>query len=228
MRRLRVQYAAAECGFTLIELLVSLGLFGLMSALLLMGLGSMRLVTERGKRQSATGQSIVTAQTILRDRIENMVASTRFDTLAPVVDLRGGTTIVSFFAPAPPAERPTTVLRYRLLRSAPGDVVLYAISDLSDRVNAYAPGQSGWTPTVLLTGVESLDLDYFGAAPPDNRPRWRNEWVERQQPPELIRIRVSFKQGDTRRWPELIVRPAATVNSSCRIDDFTGRCVGAS
>ncbi len=215
-------------GFTLIELLVSLGIFGLMSAMLLLGLGSMRLVTERGKQQTATGQSVVTAQTILRDRIENMVASTRFDTLAPVVDLRGGNNIVSFFAPAPPAERPSTVARYRLLRSAPGDVVLYAVSDLSDRVNAYAPGEAGWTPTVLLTGVESLDLGYFGAAPPDNLRRWRSEWVERQQPPELIRIRVSFKPGDKRRWSELIVRPAATVNSSCRIDDFTGRCAGAS
>jgi general secretion pathway protein J len=220
------QQLRSERGFTLIELLVSLGIFGLMSSMLLLGLGSMRQLTERGKRQTATGQSIVTAQTILRDRIENMVASTRFDTIAPVVDLRGGSGVVSFFAPAAAADRPSTVARYRLRRSAPGDVVLYAVSDLSARVNAYAPGEVGWTPTVLLTGVESLDLGYFGAAPPDNQQRWRSEWVERQQPPELIRIRVTFKHGDTRRWPELIVRPATTVNSSCRIDNFTGRCEG--
>jgi general secretion pathway protein J len=213
-------------GFTLIELLVSLALLGLTSAMLLAGLGSTRQVVERANRRIATGESIVTAQTIMRDRIENMVTSTRFDTLAPVVDLRGGPNIVSFFAPAAPAERPSSVARYRLLRSAPGDVVLYAVSDLSDRVNAYAPGEAGWTPTVLLTGVAALDMGYFGAAPPDNQRRWRSEWVERQQPPELIRVRIAFEPGDTRRWPELIVRPAATVNSACRIDSFTGRCIG--
>lgn len=214
-------------GFTLIELLVALGIFGLISGMLFSGLGTMRIVTERSQRQVATGESIVTAQTILRDRIENIVASTRFDTLNPVVDLRGGANIVSFFAPAPPVERPSTVARYRLLRSAPGDVVLYAVADISDRVNAYAPGETGWTPTVLLTGVETLELGYYGAAPPDFQPRWHSTWVERQQPPELIRVRVTFKAGDTRRWPELVVRPAATVNSSCKIDDFTGRCRGA-
>ncbi len=214
-------------GFTLVELLVSLVLLGLTSAMLLAGLGTVRQVAERSQRQVATGESIMTAQTILRDRIENMVASTRFDTRAPVVDLRGGVNIVSFFAPPAPSLRPSSVSRYRLLRSAPGDLTLYAVSDLSDRVNSYAPGEVGWTPTVLLTGVAELNMGYFGAAPPDNRRRWRSEWVERQQPPELIRVRVTFKTGDPRRWPELIVRPATTVNSACQIDSFTGRCTGA-
>jgi general secretion pathway protein J len=145
-----------------------------------------------------------------------------------VVDLRGGTNIVSFFAPAPPAQRPSTVARYRLVRTAPGDIVLYSVSDLSDRVNAYAPGEAGWTPTVLLTGVEALEMGYYGAAPPDNQRRWRSQWVERQQPPELIRVRIAFKPGDPRSWPEFVARPAATVNSACRIDSFTGRCSGES
>jgi general secretion pathway protein J len=219
---------ARESGFTLVEMLVSLFILALTAAMLMAGIVTVRQVAERSARQAATGESIVTAQTILRERIENMVASTRFDTLAPVVDLRGGTNIVSFFAPAPPAERPSTVARYRLVRTAPGDIVLYSVSDLSDRVNAYAPGEEGWTPTVLLTGVEALEMGYYGAAPPDNQPRWRTQWVERQQPPELIRVRIAFKPGDPRSWPEFIARPAATVNSSCRIDSFTGRCSGES
>lgn len=218
----------ARNGFTLIELLVSLGVLGMTAAMLLAGLSSVRIVAERAQQQVATGESVVTAQTILRNRIENMVASTRFDTFNPIVDLRGSNNIVSFFAPAAPSAQPSSVSRYRLLRTAPGDIVLYAVSDLSDRVNAYAPGQNGWTPTVLLTGVESLDIAYFGAAPPDNQRRWRSQWIERQQPPEAIRIRIGFAQGDSRIWPDLIVRPASTVNSACRIDSFTGRCTGES
>ncbi len=220
--------ARRESGFTLIELLVSLFILGLTAAMLMAGVAAARQIATRAATQSATGESIVTAQTILRERIENMVASTRFDTRAPVVDLRGGSNIVSFFAPAPPAERPSTIARYRLLRSAPGDIILYAVSDLSDSVDAYRPGEAGWTPTILLTGVDALEMGYFGAAPPDNQLRWRTSWVERQQPPQLIRVRVRFKVGDTRHWPELIVRPAATVNSACRIDSFSGRCAGES
>lgn len=219
---------ARESGFTLIELLVSLFILAMTAGMLMAGMVTVRQVADRSAQQAATGESIVTAQTILRERIENMVASTRFDTLAPVVDLRGGTNIVSFFAPAPPAQRPSTVARYRLVRTAPGDIVLYSVSDLSDRVNAYAPGEAGWTPTVLLTGVEALEMGYYGAAPPDNQRRWRTQWVERQQPPELIRVRLAFKPGDPRSWPEFIARPAATVNSACRIDSFTGRCSGES
>lgn len=219
---------ARESGFTLIELLVSLFILAMTAGMLMAGMVTVRQVADRSAQQAATGESIVTAQTILRERIENMVASTRFDTLAPVVDLRGGTNIVSFFAPAPPAQRPSTVARYRLVRTAPGDIVLYSVSDLSDRVNPYAPGEAGWTPTVLLTGVEALEMGYYGAAPPDNQRRWRTQWVERQQPPELIRVRLAFKPGDPRSWPEFIARPAATVNSACRIDSFTGRCSGES
>lgn len=220
------RHAKKPNGFTLIELLVSLALLGLTGGMLVMGLGSARLVSEKAQRQVATSESIVVAQTIMRDRIENMVASTRFDAVTPVVDFRGNQNILSFFAPAAPAERPSTVARYRLLRSAPGDVVIYSVPDLSDRIDAYAPGEAGWKPTVLLTGVAALEMSYFGAAPPDNLRRWRSAWEERQQPPELIRIRIKFEPGDKRRWPELIVRPATTVNSACQIDSFTGRCTG--
>ncbi|MBP7952381.1 MAG: hypothetical protein KAZ17_02735, partial [Sphingorhabdus sp.] len=173
---------------------------------------------------AATGESIVTAQTILRSRIENMVATTRFDTIAPITDMRGANNIVSFFAPAAPAQRPSSIARYRILRTAPGDVVIYSVSDLADGIDIYAPGQIGWKPTILVTGTDAMKIDYFGTAPPDNQPRWHDQWVERKQPPELIRVQINFRAGDKRVWPDLVVRPATTVNSACEIDNFTGRC----
>ncbi|MFM9851991.1 MAG: type II secretion system protein J [Sphingomonadaceae bacterium] len=213
-------------GFTLVELLVSLVILSATAGLLLSGLIMTRTMADRAKRQSERAETVLTAQTIIRERIEAIVASTRFDTFNPIVDMRGGANIFSFFAPPAPSTRPTSVERYRLVRSAPGDLVLYSVLDVADRIDVYAPGEVGWTPTVLLTGVEALDIDYFGAAPPDGQRRWRREWIERPQPPELVRLRVTFKQGDSRVWPDLIVRPASTVNSSCQIDRFSGNCAG--
>ncbi len=215
-------------GFTLIELLVSLFVLSVTAGLLLSGVVLTRTMADRAKRQSANAESIVTAQTIIRDRLETMVASTRSDTFSPIVDIRGASNIVSFFAPPAPSVRPSSAARYRLIRSAPGDLVLYSVPDVADRIDVYAQGEVGWTPTVLLTGVETLEIGYFGAAPPDGDRRWRREWIERQQPPELVRVRVAFKRGDTRMWPDLIARPASTVNSDCRIDTFSGRCAGES
>lgn len=215
-------------GFTLIELLVSLFVLGAIAGLLISGLMMTRTMANRAKQQSGNAESILTAQTIIRDRIETMVASTRFDTFSPIVDMRGGSNIVSFFAPPAPSTRPNSVERYRLVRSAPGDLVLYSVVDVEDRVNVYSAGEVGWAATVLLTGVEALDIAYFGAAPPDGARRWRNEWIERQQPPELVRVRVAFKRSDNRIWPDLVARPASTVNSECRIDTFSGRCAGQS
>lgn len=215
-------------GFTLVELLVSLFVLGVTAGLLLSGLMTTRMMADRAKTQSANAESILTAQVIIRDRIETMVASTRFDTFAPIVDMRGASDIISFFAPPAPSTRPNSVERYRLVRSAPGDLVLYSVSDVADRIDVYAAGEIGWTPTVLLTGVEALEIAYFGAAPPDGDRRWRGQWIERQQPPELVRVRVAFKSGDNRHWPDLLARPASTVNSECRIDSFSGRCAGQS
>lgn len=211
-------------GFTLVELLVSMAVLGMTSAMLMAGLTSVRIVAERSQQQSATGESIFTAQAILRNRLENIVPSTRFDTVKAVADLRGTNDIVSFLAPSAPAQRPDTLSRYRLLRSAPGDIILYAVPDITREVDIYAPGQVGWRPTILLTGTERLALSYFGAYDSEIEARWHDDWIGQKKPPELIRVRIAFKAGDKRTWPDLIVRPVTNINSACEIDTFTGRC----
>lgn len=213
-------------GFTLIELLVSLFVLGTVASMLMTGTGVMRQIIDRAANRGATNESVVTAQTILRNRIEAMVPSVRFDLGKPVADIRGSGTILSFFAPAAIADQPSSIRRYRLLRSASGQLVLYAVDDLAATVDPYGPGEIGWQPTVLLTGVRSIDFDYFGAAPPDEQRRWRSQWIGLNRPPELIRLRLAFEGGGARQWPDLIIKPGVTINSACKLDPNSGRCAG--
>lgn len=221
-----VQRPHAEAGFTLIELLVSLAIVAVLSGMVLAG-AQLGFQTAAQARQRGVGNaSIITSQAVLRDRVEAMVPSTRFEFDRPIADIRGESSIVSFFAPAPPADRPASLMRYRLTRSSEGQLVLYVLADTTAGVDPYAPGQAGWTSQVLLTNVERLELDYFGSLPGDTQREWRDRWIERGQPPELIRIRVAFFDGDRRQWPDLVVRPAPTVNAACTLDPGTGLCSG--
>lgn len=218
--------SAAEAGFTLIELLVSLVIVAVLSGMVLAG-AQLGFQTESQARARGVGNaSIITSQAVLRDRIEALVPNTRFEFTRPIADIRGETTIVSFFAPAPPADRPASLMRYRLTRSAEGELVLFALPDTTAGIDPYAPGQAGWTPQVLLTNVERLELAYFGTLPGEARREWRTSWIERGTPPELVRVRVSFFEGDRRQWPDLIIRPAPTVNAACTVDAQTGTCSG--
>lgn len=218
--------ASREKGFTLIELLVSLALMGLVGWMLAAGALLTRRMAERTERQSATSQTIVTAQTIVRSRIETIVPSARFDLEKPTVDIAGEPGRLGFLAPALPAAQPTTVRRYRLVRTGSGQLVLYESPDLSIRVDPNGPGELGWTPTILLTGVRQLQMEYFGAPRGERERRWHSRWTQQPLPPELIRVRLRFDPGDPRQWPDLVTRPAATINSACRLDPFTGVCAG--
>ena len=214
----------SEAGFTLIELLVSLAIVAVLAGMVLAG-GQLGFQTAaQAKARGVGNASIITSQTVLRDRIEALVPNTRFEFARPIADIRGDAALLSFFAPAPPADRPASLMRYRLARSAEGELVLFALADTAAGTDPFAPGQAGWTPQVLLTNVERLDIAYYGSLPGEARRDWRESWIERGAPPELIRIRVAFFEGDRRQWPDLIIRPVPTVNASCVVDPETGTC----
>lgn len=217
---------AAEAGFTLVELLVSLVIVAVLSGMVLAGVQLGFQTADQARKRGVGNASIITSQAVLRDRIEALVPGTRFEFDRPIADIRGERTIISFFAPAPPAQRPASLMRYRLIRSAEGELVLFSLPDTTAGVDPYAPGQRGWTPQVLLTNVERLEIGYFGTLPGEARRDWRDRWIERGNPPELVRIRVSFFASDRRQWPDLIIRPAPTVNAACNLDPGIGECSG--
>jgi len=194
-----------ERGFTLVEMLVSLALLGLAATMMATGFASATRLTRSNEARTAAGETVEAAQSALRDRIERLRPATRFDGAALAADFEGGPESMTFVALPSAAERPSPQRRFRLELDIDGNL---ALGDAK-----------------LLSGVEALQIAYFG---PDATgvPRWTDEWSARPTAPEAIRIGVTFARGDRRHWPDLIVRPATTVDTTCVLDVNTGKCRG--
>ena len=62
------------------------------------------------------------------------------------------------------------------------------------------------TETELVRAVDHLELAYWGRPSPGVPEGWQQQWAGPELP-ELIRVRLAFGKGDTRRWPDLIAAP---------------------
>ncbi len=221
-------FNARDSGFTLVELLVSLVVFGLAAGLLLAGLNMTWLTTRSEQVGDGGDQEVVSAQSILRQRLERMYGLVRLDSSIALVDANGNERTFSFFASPLPRQAPDAVQRYRLILTSAGDLMLYTANGLDDRINLGDVSLAYWVPTRLLTGVKELSINYYGSTRTTSGTGWQNLWTDRPEPPSLVRVRVSFAEGDKRVWPDLIVRPRVNVNTSCRIDRTTQRCAVSS
>lgn len=207
-------------GFTLVELLVSLAILGMISLLMLQGVGAGRRVWERVDHAQLGVDRVEAAQAVVRERLEGLIPLTRYDSITPYADMEGHPYAMFWNGPAPYARQPDALFNYRLSLSTGDDLVLSSTSDLAP------PKNSGRDDQILLRGVKALEFAYFGRNQPDNAPRWRREWLPKAYPPEIIRVRLAFARGDRRLWPDLIVRPAATIDTQCVLNLQTRKCKG--
>lgn len=210
---------AAVNGFTLIEMLVSLGLLGLVSVMIVEGLAAGTRIVAKSDARIVAGETVEAAQSLVRARLERLLPLTRFDSSQPFADLEGTADSLKFLAPPADSQGPSPPRRFRLLVSPQGDLVLASI-------NAFASDdEPRYRRDVLLRGVRRLDISYFGPAPVTAGRYWQDSWSQRSAPPLAIRLRLVFAPGDRRRWPELIIRPAATIDTQCTLN-ASGRCAG--
>lgn len=212
-----------EAGFTLVELLVALAVLGMAAGMVVAALNSAWLAMPQ-RTQRVGDQSVVAAQHILRTRLERLSAVVRLDSSNPIVDAQGDSRVMSFAAPPLPRFGADALQRYRLIVTPAGDLMLYTASTLDDRIDLRDRGLIGWQPNRLLRGVRDIELSYFGPDRFSASGRWQKFWIDRPQPPTLIRVRLTFSDNDPRRWPDLIIRPRATVNAACRIQRVSSRC----
>jgi general secretion pathway protein J len=210
-----------EGGFTLVEMLVALALLGMAAMMMATGFASGERVWQGVDQRTAAGESIETAQTLIRERIERLRPVTRTEGAAQFADIDGDAGHLDFIALPPDARRPAPMRRYRLSLDRDGELVLASAGAISGW-----GGDDGPHDQVMLTHVRDMQISYFGPDPTGGQPLWQEDWSSRETPPRLVRVRLSFGPGDRRSWPELIMRPAASVDTLCVILAETGRCRG--
>lgn len=202
---------AGERGFTLIELLIAMTLLGLLMLGLFGGLRLGARVWEAGDTHSADRTRIEAVQRFIRtylggarplaaaDRTgDDMVSfigradGLDFAAVLPSHLSAGGFSHVSLGLSDRDGGRALVVTRGPLRRREDGRAELFEFDRDAET-------------SVLLDGVTSLEVSYFGARSGRDEAEWTDRWDDEGGMPLLVRIRVGFAEADRRTWPELTV-----------------------
>lgn len=208
-----------QAGFTLLELLVALTLLGLVLAIVF---GELRFATRAWDATDAKidrNGELLSVHSFLRQRFQQIHVTPQNreeEDDSPVV-FDGNSRSMAFLGTMP---------------ANISDGGFYEISlsseigeDGTDLFLSWRPFDEGGTASVadgpdnsrvLLRGLREVRFAYFGRTGEDLAAQWWNIWPSRDAAPSLIRMEISFEDGDPRSWPDLVVAPA-TANTVLRL-----------
>jgi general secretion pathway protein J len=213
-----------EAGFTLVELLVALALFSLLTILLL---DNVRFGLRAWRTGSASAESLersMVAQDLLRRMIGNLYPMMIADgTAHQRLDFDGTREALNFLGSAPTVAGGGGRFRFKVFVDQQQDQAHLVMISEPELAN---PGNSMAAKTLLLPTIDHAEFAYFGEGGAGRSPQWNDSWSKRSDIPTLIRVRVSFRSGDARSWPELLIAPRVRADVSCVYDPMTMRCRG--
>lgn len=193
-----------EAGFTLLELLISITIFALLMVVLI---GALQLGSRQiGRLTVQVDQSsqVALIQNFLRTQLgaaEPLVSDVDDSKL---VQFAGDAERVDFVAAAPQSLPAGGLLAFSAAfrpgtGSAGGQLVL-GWQPLPDDPDASAPGAA---PTVLFDHVRAAKFVYYGPSSPTADPDWQSSWQGKSYLPLLVRLSVTFTDGQ--KMPDLAV-----------------------
>ena len=195
-------------GFTLVELLVGLSLLSLISLLLFGGFRFGLRAWEVGDDRIAAANQIAMAQHLLRRQLAEAqpVIVGAQPQGAPTL-FNGDADGVTFVAPLPAHRGVGGFYLFSVAtRDAPGGRQLL-LRWQRFRADAAAGDFDPKDESVLVNGVASIAIEYFGQPAAAAPARWLQRWDGALGLPLLLRLRVAFPPGESRRWPEFVVSP---------------------
>jgi general secretion pathway protein J len=214
-----------DAGFTLVELLVALALFSLLATLLFENVRFGLRAWRDGSAHTEQFQRAMVSQELLRRIIGNLypMAVTNNGT-RPEIDFEGTKETIGFLSETPAVMESGGRFYFKLLveqHDGRADMVMTATPEL-----ARSQDTSATTKMPLLTDIAGLELSYFDNASADQKLRWNDNWTKRSDIPGLVRVNVTFRPGDSRTWPELVIAPRVRADVNCVYDPITMRCRG--
>jgi len=217
--------AGNEAGFTLVELLVALALFSLLTTVLFENVRFGLTARLHGSVHAEQLERTIVAQDYLRQTIGNIYPMLVADgKLQPQIDFEGTGKSISFLGNAPLAAGGGGRMRFRVFMEQERhgtDLVVSGTPELGDGENSPMTVKKA-----LLSDVDRVEFSYFGATASGRNAQWQDTWVQRSDPPALVRVRVGFRSEDVRLWPELVISPRITADVGCVYDLTTKRCLG--
>ena len=212
-------------GFTLVELVVAMVLLGAMLLLMYGGLNFAARGWDAGDangRRTADrriGENFLRRElselfpmrwkepNVLKFAFEGEKEVIRFVSSRPAGITQGGLSLVALEVrpEAGTSKRSNLVMRRAML---------------DDEQRSFAPLDAA-EATVLVSGVESVTFDYFGAENDFTPPQWNDTWKWSARVPEMIRVRIRADDGPQ---PEMLVRLNLGEEAGCLENAFQRNC----
>lgn len=198
-------------GFTLVELLVAIALLGLITTLLIAGLQLGTASRDRVARASGELEDLRVIETFLRQRLVQalpFVSGSRRD--LPQVRFEGDENAVRFLVSSVFRDDARGVRElFVTLDGANGQrksLIVYDSPWVADDASAGGPADVKAERHVLLDAVTAIAFSYYGANPPQSKPRWHRDWRGAASLPALIRIELQPADRSLP-WPAITVAP---------------------
>jgi general secretion pathway protein J len=191
-----------QAGFTLLEVLVALIVLGLLMAGLTAGVRAGLSIRQKQAQRLAATADLDATERAVRTILAGIAVTPSGNRVVADANgglFRGAADRVSFVGDLPTGLGPTRRADMSLTL-VDGQFVLYWTPHRHERaLTAPTPAHE----TVLVSGVEAVEFSYWGAPARGQPAGWQTQW-ESPQAPELVRLRLGFRRGDRRRWPDLI------------------------
>jgi general secretion pathway protein J len=206
--------SARQRGFTLIELLVAVSLLALLMAMLFAGLNAgTRHIGRQNARLDRASRTVL-AQTFLRMQLADARALTASNAPSDAIVFDGRADGIDFVSASPQAV-------------ARGGLQVLSVGVVEPRGGDGEQLLVGWRPftgtgaggsaaaavesahrTALLDHIHEAAFAYFGAGEGEDAPSWHPTWHNMTYLPALIRLSVTFADGE--QMPEFVVAPRAS------------------